>query len=148
MTGLSLFSPTEKPVDGTGNNVQVGDGTSKNVQAGDYIVDIKISRRFRLLFKFVACGALFPMVYILIQCSWDNSGISLYIGCIYVFSSNYTQVVCDTRLQFISDSLEKLWGLSLEFDVATHQEYSYFDVTFPFVVKEDLHNFHLVVIPL
>ena len=69
MTGLSLFSPTEKPVNGTGKNVQVGDGTSKNVQAGDYIVEIKISRRFRLLFKFVACGALFRMVSILIQCT-------------------------------------------------------------------------------
>ena len=112
------------------------------------IVEIKISTRFRMLVTFVVCGASFCMVSCLIQCTWDNSGFSLYGGFTDAVASNYARVVCNESLQFILDSLVKHWAFSLVFDVAMHKGNSYPDVHVRFVIKLDLQNFHLLAIPL
>ena len=60
----------------------------------DYAVVVKTRRRFDLCIRFVACGASFRMASRLMDCTKDESGMSVFGGCSDVVALNYTCIVC------------------------------------------------------
>lgn len=82
------------------------------------------------------------------DCTRDESGMSVYGGCSDVVAAEYTRFVCAYALQILSDVLRNLWAFSLALDGATHQGMSYLDVRIRFEWKGSLLNFHLMAIPL
>ena len=64
----------------------------------------------------------------LMDCTKDESGISVFGGCSDVVESNYTCIVCTHSLQIISDIMQQTWAFTLPFDGSTHQEMTYLDV--------------------
>ena len=85
-------------------------------------------------------GVLFQMESPLIRCTQDVSATSLYSGCTYVVASNYSRVVCDASLQFILEYLEKIWDLSVEFDVEMHIVNYFLELCVWFIVKLDMQH--------
>ena len=94
----------------------------------DYAVVVKTCCRFDLCIRFVACGASFRMASCLMDCTKDESGMSVFGGCSDVVASNYTCIVCAHSLQILSDIMQQTWAFTLAFDGSTHQEMSYLDV--------------------
>ena len=94
----------------------------------DYAVVVKTCRRFDLCIRFVACDTSFRMASHLMDCTKDESGISVFGGCSDVVESNYTCIVCTHSLQIISDIMQQTWAFTLPFDGSTHQEMTYLDV--------------------
>ena len=97
-------------------------------QQNDYIVVVKNPCCFDLCVKFIACGASFRMASHLMDCTKDESGMSVFGGCSDVVASNYTHIVCAHSLQILSDIMQHTWAFTLAFDGSTHQGMSYLDV--------------------
>ena len=97
-------------------------------QKDDYAVVVKTCRCFDLCITFVACGTSFRMASCLMDCTKDESGMSVFGGCSDVVASNYTCIVCAHSLQIISDIMQQTWEFTLAFDGSTHQGMSYLDV--------------------
>jgi hypothetical protein len=93
----------------------------------DYAVVVKTCCRFDLCIRFVACGASFRMASRLMDCTKDESDMSVFGGCSDVVASKYTFIICVHSLQILSQ-MQQTWGLTLALDEFTHQQMSYLDV--------------------
>jgi hypothetical protein len=82
------------------------------------------------------------------DCTKDESGMSVFGGCSDVVASNYTCIVCEHSLQILSDIMQQTWAITLAFDGSTHQGMSYLDVQTRFHINGSLFNIHLMAIPL
>ena len=60
----------------------------------DFAVEVKTCCHFDLCIRFVACGASFRMASCLMDCTKDESGMSVFGGCSDVVALNYTCIVC------------------------------------------------------
>ena len=67
----------------------------------DYAVLVKTHHHFDLCIRFVACGASFRMASYLMDCTKDESGMSVFSGCSDFAVSNYTHIVCVHSLQIL-----------------------------------------------
>ena len=74
----------------------------------DYAVLVKTHHHFDLCIRFVACGTSFRMASCLMDCTKDESGISIFGGCSDVVASNYTHIVCAHSFQILSDIVANL----------------------------------------
>ena len=113
----------------------------------DYAVVVNNCCHFDLCIRFVACGTYFRMASCLMDCSKDDSGMSIFGGCSDVVASNYTCIVCAHSLQILSDIIQQTWAFTLAFDGSTHQGMSFLDVQTRFHINGCLFNFHLMAIP-
>ena len=62
------------------------------------------------------------------DCTKDESGMSVFGGCSDVMASNYIHIVCVHSLQILSDRMQQSWAFTLAFDGSTYQGMSYLDV--------------------
>ena len=67
----------------------------------DFFVVLQTSCHFDLCIRFVACGASFRMASYLMDCTKDESGMSVFSGCSDFAVSNYTHIVCVHSLQIL-----------------------------------------------
>ena len=97
-------------------------------QKDDYAVVVKTCRCFDLCITFVACGTSFRMASYLVDCTKDESDMSVFGGCSDIVASNYTFIICVCSLQILSDIMQQTWAFTLAFNGSTHQEISYLDI--------------------
>ncbi|RLN94797.1 hypothetical protein BBJ28_00016514 [Nothophytophthora sp. Chile5] len=124
---LSLFTPTD---------------------GGGYEVVIKTPKRFSLLVGTVALGSSFRMAVRIVQLVRDETEMSVYSGCTDALASNYIRVVCATSLDQLSLLLRQSTGFSLALDSSTLHSHSYLDIRVRFYASGDMHNYHLLALPL
>jgi hypothetical protein len=94
----------------------------------DYVVVVQTSCHFHLSIRFVACGTTFRMASCLMDCTKDESGISVFGGCSDVVASKYTFIICVHSSQILSEIMQQTWAFTLALDGFTHQVMSYLDV--------------------
>jgi hypothetical protein len=70
-------------------------------QKDDLVVVVKNCCHFDLYIRFVACGTSFRMASHLMDCTKDESGMSVFGGCSDAVASNYTCIVCAHSLQIL-----------------------------------------------
>ncbi|KAH9265975.1 hypothetical protein BASA83_010885 [Batrachochytrium salamandrivorans] len=114
----------------------------------NYVVTVKMTQRFNLCVRYIACGATFRMASRLMQVTVEESGLAYLRGCSDTIASDYARIVCAASLQKISEALEAVWAFSIALDCSTHQSTSYLDVRCRFCLHEIIYNFHLMAIPL
>ncbi|KAH9244819.1 hypothetical protein BASA81_017759 [Batrachochytrium salamandrivorans] len=114
----------------------------------NYVVTVKMTQRFNLCVRYIACGATFRMASRLMQATVEESGLAYLRGCSDTIASDYARIVCAASLQKISEALEAVWAFSIALDCSTHQSTSYLDVRCRFCLHEIIYNFHLMTIPL
>lgn len=113
-----------------------------------YVCTEKNPSRFRLCVRFLGRGASFRMAAALMDDAKEETGIGRFGGCSEDVVARYARLVCAASLQRLSQCLDKVWTFSLATDCATHQGKSYADVRCRFYLNGELHNFHLLAIPL
>jgi len=113
-----------------------------------YVADIKMPKRFSMLVSAVALGASFRMAARFVQLVREETKMMLYAGCTDTLASSYARVVCASTLQDLSNMLCRSTGFSIALDSATLHGLSYLDVRVRFAAVGDLHNFHLLALPL
>ncbi|KAH9246800.1 hypothetical protein BASA81_015648 [Batrachochytrium salamandrivorans] len=114
----------------------------------NYMVTVKMTQRFNLCVRYIACGATFRMASRLMQATVEESRLAYLRGCSDTIASDYARIVCAASLQKISEALEAVWAFSIALDCSTHQSTSYLDVRCRFCLNEIIYNFHLMAIPL
>ena len=62
--------------------------------------------------------------------------------------SSFLRVMCASNLQMLRDILAGCWAFSLALDGATHQSTSYLDIRVCFCANGDIHNCHLLALPM
>ena len=107
-----------------------GEDGADNVtgQEDDYVVVVKTCPFCDLCIRFVACGTSFKMASCLMDCTKDESDMSVFGGCSDIVASNYTFIICVCSLQILSDIMQQTWAFTLAFNGSTHQEISYLDI--------------------
>ena len=60
----------------------------------------------------------------------------------------YTQYMCAMAFQMMQDILNSLWCFSIAFDVGNKSNTSYLDVQIRFCQGNNLHNLHVVALPM
>ena len=60
----------------------------------------------------------------------------------------YTRYMCTMAFQMMKDILNSLWGFSIAFDVGNKSNTSYLDVQIRFCQGNNLHNLHVVALPM
>jgi hypothetical protein len=114
----------------------------------DYQVKIRSARCFDLVVGFVAAGVSFRMASRLATHTQDVSKMGCFKRCSEGHCATFTRVVCAVNLQKLSSLLSQCWGFSLALDVGTKQGTSYIDVRLRFSVDDDMHNFHMLALPM
>ncbi|BBN00789.1 hypothetical protein Mp_2g02130 [Marchantia polymorpha subsp. ruderalis] len=105
-----------------------------------YEVAIKNSYLFDMVIKFTSLGSTFRLTSRLAQWRKELTGMACYSGC------NRRKV--SSFLRMLSNILSNCWAFLLAMDGATHQSTSYLDIRVCFWTGDNIHNFHLLALPM
>ncbi|KAH8944818.1 hypothetical protein BDL97_12G005300 [Sphagnum fallax] len=121
---------------------------SAYVPVAAYEVGIKNGSLFDMVIEFTSLGLTFRLTSRLAQSTKELTGMACYSGCNRRKVSSFLRVMCASNLQMLSDVLFDCWAFSLALDGATHQSTSYLDIRVRFWAGDNIHNFHLLVLPM
>ncbi len=113
-----------------------------------YEVAIKNGSLFDMVIEFTSLGSTFRLTSRLAQSTKELTGMACYSGCNRRKVSSFLRVMCASNLQMLSDVLSDCWAFSLALDGATHQSTSYLDIRVHFWAGDNIHNFHLLALPM
>jgi hypothetical protein len=113
-----------------------------------YEVAIKNSSLFDMVIEFTSLGSTFRLTSRLAQSTKELTGMACYSGYNRRKVSSFLRVMCASNLQMLSDVLSNSWAFLLALDGATHQSTSYLDIRVRFWAGDNIHNFHLLALPM
>ncbi len=113
-----------------------------------YEVAIKNGSLFDMVIEFTLLGSTFRLTSRLAQSTKELTGMACYSGCNRHKVSLFLRVMCASNLQMLYDVLSDCWAFSLALDGATHQSTSYLDIRVRFWAGDNIHNFHLLALPM
>jgi len=113
-----------------------------------YEVAIKNGSLFDMVIEFTSFGSTFRLTSRLAQSTKELTGMACYSSCNRRKVSSFLRVMCASNLQMLSDVLSDCWAFSLALDGATHQSTSYLDIRVRFWAGDNIHNFHLLALPM
>lgn len=124
------------------------DGEGADSDSERYMVSIRNKLRFELIVKCVGAGVSLQ------QCCRVINDAKKTASLVQIENSNMGKVIatvrhiCGMAFQMISDTLNSLWAFSIVLDGVTKNDLSYLDVGLRFSIKQTIHSFHLVAIPM
>jgi hypothetical protein len=115
-----------------------------------YNVKIPNPLRFDLAIAHVGAGMSFRQTAKAIQHAHDIAVVPRLSGITNSLVGGYVRVNVAVGLQRIANLMqcETTWGFSLCGDGSTHRGHSFFDVRIRLSVRGNLHNLHLVAVPM
>ncbi len=113
-----------------------------------YLVSIPNISQMNLVVSFVATGQSFK------QTNASFAAVTQHIQCGNIGAmsqgtvSSTCRKVCAINLQSIKELFKDIWAFSIGFDAANHARSSYLDVRMRCFYRGELHNLHLMAIPM
>ena len=133
------------------NEEQVKEGALSIFQGNDgqcYRFTIKNPLQFSLVVDYLSIGVSFWMVVSILLRTKEHTGLASVGSISEKKVRSYAGFVCAINLQQIKELLEYCWTFSVVMDMASHMFSSYLDIQICFFHKVEIHNFHLLAIPM
>ena len=115
---------------------------------GNYLAVVKNLEMYHLVLEFASLGASFRMVNRLVHSTCMQTGMNCYKGCTEAKVGASMRLMCTSNLQMLSHLLCNIWAFSIALDGATYASTSYLDVQVRFCLMGNVHNFHLLALPI
>ena len=122
--------------------------TDEYKPATHYRVQIKAVSQFKLLIRFVARGCSFRMAANMLIDIKEVTGLHKLGFCNDNQVSKLFRIVCAVNFQRLRDILKKTWAFAIAFDMASHLAEAYLDVRIRLSVQAQIHDLHLMLIPI
>ena len=113
-----------------------------------YTACIRNHAQLDMIVEYASLGASFRMIEKLANATRKLTGVSKYSGCSQRQVAKVLRVVCASNMQMLLEILGRCWAFSLAFDSATQQSTSYLDLRVRFCFGDNIHNFHVISVPM
>lgn len=112
------------------------------------ILFIKSKANAELAISFVAAAMSFKTSLVALGLVKKFCNITIMPNASDAQVRQYVQLVCAINFNLLSKKISSCWGFSIAFDCAKHQSSSYISLRIRFVDDVDLHDMHVMFIPL
>ena len=120
----------------------------ENVNSKRYLISVGNFLQFSMIIKYIGAGLSFQQYCNVLLDTKQVTGLA-QIGRINMTKVIlYTQYTCTIAFQMMQDILKSLWCFSIAFDVGNKSNTSYLDVQVQFCQGSNLHNLHVVALPM
>jgi hypothetical protein len=140
--GDLFFDSTEE------GRAEAGLSIFKRRDDGNYEATRANTGLFKATVALVARGISFRAVPDVLEDVRESYSAPGMAGATHKIVASNVRIVCAAGLQILSDILRASWAFSIAADSSTHQGRSYLDIRLRVVVDGQLHNFHVLAIPL
>jgi hypothetical protein len=113
-----------------------------------YLISFDNALQFRLILSYIAAGLSFRQCVNVCQGTKEATALGQIGNVSMAKVIRSTRYICAMSYQMISDILHKVWAFSIAFDGGNKSNTSYFDVRIRFTMENNLHNKHLVALPM
>ncbi|KAH7477202.1 uncharacterized protein KRP23_7875 [Phytophthora ramorum] len=125
--------------------------TEVDLSESSYVARVESLLRFNMCLKYVAMGISFSQIVPLFQKTAEETGLDTALQ-----SGTFTEqqlaclcrVVCAVNLQTLKDALRGVWAFAISLERSSEAGSSYLDVRVRFERDGQLHDFHLVSVPI
>jgi hypothetical protein len=154
--GDMLFDPEFECPDDLGNEGRVNN-VKKNAmkmfllndeEDGTYTVQIKSILKLNMLVKFIAVGVSFRQASKLYQSVTEETGMGVLGTATNLEVAQNCRIICSINLQYLKELFTNVWCFSIGLDAGNNAGTSYLDVRVRFYFRDNIHNFHLMAIPM
>ncbi|MEL7520150.1 MAG: hypothetical protein AAGJ80_00800 [Cyanobacteria bacterium J06553_1] len=104
--------------------------------------------KMNLIIKFVSIGVSFQQASKLYRSFKEETGMGVLGNITDTEVAQLCRIVCAVNLQTIKELCKKIWAFSIGLDDGNNDGTAYLDVRMRFYLQGDLHNFHLIAIPM
>ena len=120
----------------------------KSTEDGNYIIQIKQTKQFELVTRFVARGMSFSMAADAVQDAKEVCDIAKLGYCNDYLVASYARSSCAISIENMAHMLASKWEFSVAFDASCDlQGVSWIDVRIRYCQYSCLENLHLITIP-
>jgi hypothetical protein len=120
----------------------------ENVKSKWYLIIVGNSLQVNMIIKYIGAGLSFQQCCNVLLDTKQGTGLA-QIGRINMTKVIlYTQYMCAMAFQTMQFILILLWYFSIAFDVGNKSNTSYLDVCIQFCQGNNLHNLHVVALPM
>ena len=120
----------------------------ENINSKWYLISVGNFLQFSMIIKYIGAGLSFQQYCNVLLDTKQVTGLA-QIGKINMTKVIlYTRYMCTMAFQMMKDILNSLWGFSIAFDVGNKSNTSYLDVQIRFCQGNNLHNLHVVALPM
>jgi hypothetical protein len=104
--------------------------------------------KVNMIVKFVAVGVSFRQARRLYQTVKEETGMGVLGNITDKEVSNICRTICAINLQSLKELLKDCWAFSIGLDGGNNAGSAYLDIRMRCYYKDNLHNFHLLAIPM
>ena len=113
-----------------------------------YKVKVKNYRQFLLIQKFIACGASFRLAKRMMDSTKEVTNLGYLAGVNMLKVIQCVRTVVSLSLQYCSELMMQAWAYSIALDGSNKGTSAYLDVRLRIFSSQDIHNLHLLAIPM
>jgi hypothetical protein len=150
-----LFDPEIECPDDLGNEGRVNNIKKNamnlfvmNEEDGTYSVTVKSILKLNMLVKFIAVGVSFRQASKLYQSVKEETGMGVLGSASTHDVALKCRILCSINLQYLKELLNNVWCFAIGLDAGNNAGTAYLDVRVRFYIRDNIHNFHLMAIPM
>ena len=104
--------------------------------------------QFSLVVDYLSIGVSFRMAVSILLRTKEHTGLASVGSISEKKLRSYAGFVCAINLHQIKELQESCWTFSVAMDMDSHMASSYLDIQICFFHKGEIHNFHVLAIPM